>query len=125
MGAGGGGYPAVASFGAFYRGVYLNEHTVLNTRRLHYLGTGLVSWWALGHRPLTMLSAAGAVGAGLALQRLDAPSLKHGLREFAGMVLAFVLLQRAWYGTWKDGLVPLAFGYGPAWVAHAAVERNR
>ena len=48
-----------------------------------------------------------------------------GAREFAGMVLAFIFLQRVWYGTWKDGLVPLAFGYGPAWVAHAAVERNR
>lgn len=111
-----------ASFDEFYP-FYLTQHSQPNTRRLHYLGTGLFVA-GVASSPALALAAGAAVALGAAVS----PFLRHqpsGLVEFAVMLGAYLSLGASGTGSWRRAALPMVAAYALAWAAHAAVEHNR
>jgi hypothetical protein len=101
----------------------LHEHSNQNTKRLHFIGTGIFIALVVAQPPLAVSAlAAGAVGYTLF------PLCRHmqsGAFEFAAMFVVYMLTARLSLRSWWRIVLPIVVAYSFAWVAHFFVEHNR
>lgn len=112
-----------ATFEAFYP-FYLEQHSALTTKRMHYLGTALLILLILASGGRLVLPLAAGVCAGYAAFHRTR-SLGNGLLEMLAMLASFVAAGVAATGSFALVLSPLILAYGCAWIGHFFFERNR
>ena len=102
---------------------YLAEHSLLWTRRLHYLGTSLFVA-ALLRTPTLLLCLFSAASAGYAVSPL-VRAHPTGAVEALVLVGVYMLTASLLVGSARKALTPVAAAYAFAWIAHFFVENNR
>lgn len=111
-----------ATFAEFFP-FYLTEHSLSETRRLHFAGTALVLLVGL-LMPSTLLAFFTALAAGAAVFPMTR-SLPHGFVEAAAMIATFICVARPLNGSWAKTVFALVLPYAFAWVGHFFFEHNR
>jgi hypothetical protein len=105
------------TFDAFFP-FYLEEHSELTNRRLHFIGT-TISLLIAASRPRVLLSILYAGFVGLYFQKwlMHQPS---GVTEAAVLLATFLLVSYKWTnGKWLPGMAVLLVGYTFAWYVLA------
>ena len=92
-----------STFAEFYPH-YLKEHSLPDTRRMHFVGTTLILIVGIV-QPATFLAFFTALATGFALFPLTR-SVPHGLYEAAAMIAAFIFVSRPLNGSWAKTLLP-------------------
>lgn len=110
------------SFEEFYP-FYISQHADETCRRLHFIGTSLIIFYAFardnGVFPSLLLASLMGSVAHLATKHIE-----HGLIEMAVMFGSFVFAMSK-YSCWKRGVAILLVAYTFAWVGHFVFEHNK
>lgn len=110
------------TFDEFYP-FYISQHADETCRRLHFIGTSLIIFYAFtrdtGVFPSLLLSSLVGSVTFLATKHID-----HGFIEMAVMFGTFIFAMSK-YSCWKRGVAILLVAYSFAWVGHFVFEHNR
>lgn len=117
--------PATKPFGSFdeFYPFYISQHQDETCRRLHFIGTSIIIFFALIEpRIFVSLGLASVIG----VSAFGATrSFSHGLFEGLIMLLTFALSMKIGTGSWVKALSVPAVAYTFAWVGHFFFEMNR